>query len=131
MIDDRWELTKGLGSSLAAAILGVMSGAVLIGGDPGGALGLIGFTLFGAFAILLPVFALLRAKVNLDPQLSYLGVLLAGAVGGYLMLALMWNALGGANEAGDPGGLFIIGSLFGCITALFWVVCHAMVSLRD
>jgi hypothetical protein len=131
MINDRWELTKGVGSSLAAAILGVMLGAIFIGGNPLGALGLLSFTLFGAFVVLLPVFAWLRVKGRLNLPLCYLVVLLAGAVGGYLMPWIMWNALGGGSEADDPSGFFLIGAMFGTVTALWWVFCHAVLSLRD
>ena len=122
------DLRDGRLASLVSAVAGVMAGAVMIGGDALGALGLIGFTAFGSLFLLLPVFLALRAKTSLSRKACYGAVAVTGAAGGYAMLFLLWAVLGGLSLAGDPSGLFAIGAIFGTATALIWIACHAMLS---
>jgi hypothetical protein len=128
---DRGEPGRSVVSSLAASVLGVMTGALFIGGDPVGSLGLIGFTFTGAFAILLPLFLWLRSARRCGLAISYLIILGAGAAGGFLMLLILWYVVGGRDELRDPTWLCAIGSIFGLTTAIWWIASHATLALRD
>ena len=130
MLDQR-QLRDGLLASLISAVAGVMAGAVMIGGDPLGSLGLIGFTAFGALFLLLPVYLGLRCRTSLSRNACYLAVAATGAGGGYAMLFLLWAAYGGFSLVpGNPSELFAIGAIFGTATALIWIVCHAVLEDR-
>lgn len=120
------EVGRAAGSSVAASVIGVMLGAALMGGNPVDALRFVWFTLFGSFVILTPIHLFLRARTGVDESFGYGLVVLAGVIGGFLLLAIPYGALGGFAVPGRVTWIFSIGSLYGGATALVWVGAHAL-----
>jgi hypothetical protein len=120
------EIARGLLITIAAAVVGCLVGALLLGIHPSGGLSLLPFTLFGATVVLLPTYLWAKDIRQWQRRACYLSVILSGLVGGFLILFLFILMMGGLTSDASLAllGFLLLGSLFGGSTAVAWVAIH-------
>ena len=110
--------------TIVAATLGALVGGILWRGGSLDNLLFLPFTLVGTVAVLLPTYLWARRAKGLSQAASYAAVLVAGVLGSFLILLAFILSMGGITAEAPPLELFLVGSLFGGVTAIAWVSSH-------
>jgi hypothetical protein len=120
------EIARGLAVTALASIGGGLLGAAMSGANPLGGLALIPFTLFGSFALLLPVYLWFSTGRRGNRVKGYKAVLLAGFLGGPVFLMAIFG-FGGANSSLlslEAIEFYGMGAAFGTGSAISWIAAH-------
>lgn len=109
-----------------ASVSGAMLGALMSGIHPFGGLTMMPLTLVASLCLLLPSYAWSRRVQGMTRTRSYLVVVAAGALGGFVALFLVFGIQGRLNDnfVGEMVRLLSIGTAFGGATGICWVVAH-------